>query len=59
MRYSNAGMWGKAIYFAEKSSYSDYYAFTRADGLQQMFLADVILGNCITLNTDETLTKPP
>lgn len=29
MRYSNAGMWGKALYFAERSSYSHNYTFRR------------------------------
>jgi len=52
-------MWGKAIYFAEKSSYSDNYAFKTKEGYRQMFLADVILGDCVNLNTDKTLITPP
>jgi hypothetical protein len=27
MKYSSAGMWGKGIYFAANSKYSDPYAF--------------------------------
>ena len=27
LRYANSGIWGNAIYFAKKASYSDKYAF--------------------------------
>jgi hypothetical protein len=29
MRFSNSGMYGKGIYFAENSSYSDAYAYNK------------------------------
>lgn len=32
MRYSRAGMWGYALYFAKNSAYSNNYAFTTESG---------------------------
>jgi hypothetical protein len=44
INYSNEGMWGKAIYFACNSSYSNNYAHKYADGQRKMFMASVTLG---------------
>ncbi len=32
VNYANEGLWGKAIYFAENSSYSDGYSFKLTSG---------------------------
>jgi hypothetical protein len=32
LRFSNAGMWGTAVYFAANSNYSDTYAFDMGNG---------------------------
>ena len=42
--YSNDGMWGRAIYFAVNSSYSNAYSYRCPNGDRQMFMATVNLG---------------
>ena len=37
--FSNDGMWGRGLYFAENASYSDNYAYKLPDGSKGMFLA--------------------
>lgn len=32
MRFSNEGMWGRAVYFAQNSLYSNNYCFTTITG---------------------------
>ena len=59
MRFSNAGMWGMGNYFAVNASYSDGYAHNLSDGTRQMFLAKVLTGHSITLESDSTLRMPP
>ena len=59
MRFSNAGMWGMGNYFAVNASYSDGYAHHLSDGTWQMFLAKVLTGHSITLESDSTLRMPP
>ena len=59
MNYSNAGMWGKANYFAFKSSYSNGYAHVLATGERQMFMAQVIVGKEIVLAPNNQLLAPP
>jgi len=59
MRYSNAGMWGHANYFAKNASYSNSYAHTTASGSKQMFVAKVIIGKPAVLNPTGTLKMPP
>ncbi|EFA74531.1 U box domain-containing protein [Heterostelium album PN500] len=66
-RYSATGMWGLATYFAKKASYSHEYAYrnprTGYPGQQpyrQMFLARVLIGDCIHLMPNQpNLKKPP
>ncbi|TNV84413.1 hypothetical protein FGO68_gene14258 [Halteria grandinella] len=57
--YSNDGMWGRAIYFAAKASYSHDYRHTLPDGTFQMFQARVILGKCKEMIPDSSLREPP
>ena len=59
INYSNAGMWGKANYFAVNASYSHTYKHTVSDGKFQMFYAKVILGEPKTMRPDGTLREPP
>ncbi len=58
LRFSSAGMWGKAIYFAESAQYSNSYAHNKGDK-KQIFLARVIIGNSIDMPSDNTLIHPP
>jgi hypothetical protein len=59
INYSADGMWGKAIYFAYNSSYSNSYASSLPNGSKQMFMATVLIGKEIELNPDRTLREPP
>ena len=52
-------MWGKAIYFAYNSSYSNSYTSKLPDGSRQMFMAQVLIGKEIVMNPDRTLKEPP
>lgn len=49
MRFSNQGMWGNGIYFADQAIYSYRYSYTdgkdSSDKIRQMFLAKVLIGN--------------
>ena len=44
IKFSSAGLWGKGIYFAERASYSDQYAFKLPNGDRGVFLTLVNLG---------------
>ena len=59
MRYSSAGMWGQANYFAEKASYSNSYAYEFSDGTREMLLAKVLTGDSCKCVSDKTLRMPP
>ncbi len=60
MRYSKAGSWGYANYFAKNSAYSNKYAFkVEENGTKQMFCAKVLIGKTISLGCDNDLKKPP
>jgi len=51
-------MWGRAVYFAQKASYSKDYAHPL--GLyKQMFLGEVVLGDCVLLAQQTELERPP
>ena len=59
MRFSCSGMWGQGNYFAEKASYSDNYAYQHSNGTKQFFLAKVLTGDSIQLESDTKLRMPP
>lgn len=63
MRFSNAGLWGTGIYFAENAKYSHEYAYQdykdTAIGIKQMFLAKVLIGDSISLVQNRSLKYPP
>lgn len=59
LRYCTSGMWGIATYFAFNASYSNSYAHCLPNGHKQMFLARVLLGDCIDLPPNSSLRKPP
>lgn len=52
-RYSRAGMWGIAMYFAKNAKYSDSanggYKFINPAGESVLFFAEVLLGETVTL----------
>lgn len=51
-------MWGKAVYFAEQASYSlTFYAYS-ASGCKQIFLAEVLIGDCVDY-PQGNYKKPP
>jgi hypothetical protein len=43
-------MWGIAIYFAKNASYSNEYCHILTNGDKQFFLAEVLLGEYLTLS---------
>lgn len=49
LNYSRVGSWGKANYFAYKSSYSNAYSSSLPTDQRQMFMANVIVGNTIVM----------
>ena len=58
-KFSTGGMWGRAVYFAVDSSYSDKnYKFKLPNGQFQMFYARVIVGNYELKARDEKITMP-
>lgn len=59
MRFSPGGYWGRALYFAVNSKYSDKYHFPLPDGTKQMLSARVIIGNTIKLKPNKELSMPP
>ena len=59
IRFSNAGLWGNGNYFAVNASYSDSYAHHPSDGTRQMFLAKVLTGYSVTLDSNRNLRMPP
>ena len=60
MQFSNAGMWGRGIYFAENASYSKSgYAFNNSDGTHSLFLARVALGDFIEQPSNNSYVLPP
>ena len=59
MRFSNKGLWGKALYFAQDCKYSHDYKHKTSTGQFQMFLADVFIGDCKKMAFDRDLTHPP
>eukprot|EP00455_Lapot_gusevi_P000932 TRINITY_DN10388_c0_g1_i8.p1 TRINITY_DN10388_c0_g1~~TRINITY_DN10388_c0_g1_i8.p1 ORF type:complete len:139 (+),score=2.51 TRINITY_DN10388_c0_g1_i8:27-419(+) len=59
MRYCESGLWGRGIYFATNSAYSDDYAFSLPSGSKQMFLALVVLGHSCLCASDKALRMPP
>ena len=59
-RFSRPGMWGHGSYFAENANYSaKHYGFEIENGSKQLFLAKVLVGNFITLQSDRSLRMPP
>ena len=61
VQYARRGTWGKAIYFAEKASYSHRHSYATGapDNCRQMFLAKVLTGVCYNdAPKDRNRTKP-
>lgn len=52
-------MWGRGLYFAEKASYSNSYAFTTAQGRKCILLAKLLAGEEIHMQSDRSLRFPP
>lgn len=57
IKYSQAGLWGKGLYYAKNSNYSDLYAYKFTNGDKGIFLAKVNLGNEIELEFHEVKTR--
>jgi len=73
MQFSRVGFWGRGIYFADKSEYSHFYAFSPAslgswfssggdrpkgkDDEREMFLAKLLVGNSVLMDRDESPFK--
>ena len=64
---NSSGMWGPAIYFAKDASYSHEAQnagnksdkFKNDQGEYQILLADVLLGECVSLPANNALRLPP
>jgi hypothetical protein len=59
IKYSNDGMWGRGLYFAENASYSLGYSHNHKNGVKGMFFAHVNLGNCKDLPPKKDIKEPP
>ena len=61
MRFSNEGLWGKGVYFAENASYSHNYAhwLKNNNDMKQIFIAKVLVGNSVKLDANSSLIIPP
>ena len=63
MRFSNPGLWGTGVYFADKAKYSDKYAYCDpSDGngeIRQMFIARVLVGISYYSENNNSLKMPP
>ena len=54
IKFSQVGMWGKALYFSDNSNYS--HQFTYSNGNQfQMFYVKVAIGNSISMNPNQSI----
>lgn len=51
-------MWGRGIYFAENSSYTHNYSFSK-NNLRYMLFCKVFVGEFIKLPSDSSLKEPP
>ena len=58
-QFSDGGMWGRGVYFAENASYSDSYAHRLPDGNREMLYCEVLIGKYCELGSDGTLRTPP
>ena len=58
MQFCTAGMWGRATYFAVNASYSKDYASSEG-GVNQFFLARVLIGDHVELPATQALLMPP
>jgi hypothetical protein len=56
---SSAGMWGVALYLAEKASYSDTYSADAGGGLRQLFYVRASLGRVADMPPSSALRAPP
>ena len=56
---SDNGLWGRAVYFATKASYSNDYAYRLPNGSRQMLYCKVYIGKCCALHSDKSLRTPP
>ena len=63
MRFSQKGLYGEGIYFADGPNYSDAYAHipdSRNPQVKQMFLVFVLIGDpCEMKESDNSLRLPP
>ena len=50
-------MWGRAIYFAVNSSYSNSYSYN-AGAFRQMFMASVLIGKFEPRQSDRSIREP-
>jgi hypothetical protein len=58
LQYANYGMYGKGLYFAVNSSYSNGYAYATKEGTRQMFLADVFVGKSYNSGNNSVVKAP-
>lgn len=61
MRYAHYGLWGEGMYFTEKFSTTNDYAYCDSKKIKHVFLSRVIVGHSCDLTDkyDNLLKKPP
>ena len=57
--YSDGGLWGRAVYFAEKASYSHNYSWRLPNGVHQIFLCRVFIGKYHECPSNKNIRNPP
>lgn len=59
-RFSDVGQWGKANYFTDDVRFAHFYAYSVPDSnLRQFMLVNILAGNIVELEEDDTLVMPP
>jgi len=59
MQYANDGMWGRGLYFAVNSQYSDGYAHPTQVGTKLFMLCRVMIGDTIDQPSNPSFRKAP
>ena len=65
MTFSNSGMWGRGLYFAENASYSvglrysGDYSHDCGDGTHSVMLVKLLEGESKHMPSDRTIKRPP
>lgn len=59
MRYGRAGPWGLGNYFIKSAKFASSFAYKTTNGVLQLFLVKVLVGDTYCASQDRTLRMPP